>query len=73
MRILPRFRLPRWRSVTRVWQRWQRHLTVARCVYAVELLLLIGALWWMCMGSCAAAIDRYGERGDAPAAGNASQ
>src|SRR5437762_3282688 len=64
MRILPRFHLPRFKSLARKFRQWRRHLSVARVVLTTEWLLFGGAILWLLTGKRAAFIDQFGERTD---------
>jgi phosphoserine phosphatase RsbU/P len=65
MRIFPRFKRPSLKPLVRRLRQARRHLTIARIVLAVELLLFGSLLWWLATGSRAAWLDQSGPRADA--------
>ena len=71
MRIFPRFKRPSFKPLVRRSRQVRRHLTIARIVLTVELLLFTGLLWWLATGSRAAWLDQQGQRADALALGAA--
>ena len=64
MRILPRFTIPKLKSLRRKWRRWQQHLSVARVTLGIELLVLTGALLFILSGNRVVFLDRMGSRVD---------
>ena len=64
MRVLPRFTIPKLKSLRRKWRRWQQHLSVARVTLGIELLVLTGALLFILSGNRVVFLDRLGSRVD---------
>jgi phosphoserine phosphatase RsbU/P len=64
MRILPRFTLPKPKSVRRFWRQFKKHLTVHRTVYFVEAVLFVVIFLAVFSGRRAKFIDSFGRRSD---------
>ena len=67
MRVVPRIRIPKSRQIKRKLRQLRRHVTVARVVLAVELMLLTIALLAIYTGNGAVSLDRVGRRADSVA------
>ncbi|OLE54890.1 MAG: hypothetical protein AUG51_06015 [Acidobacteria bacterium 13_1_20CM_3_53_8] len=61
MRIVPRFRFPGRRRFNRNLRWWRRHLTVARSLFILELLILCGLLLFIFVGSRASPLEKLRE------------
>ena len=64
MRIFPRINLPRFKTVSRKWRQWRRHLTIERMVWTGEGLIFGGVLAFMLTDGRAIWMDNFGQRAD---------